>query len=240
MPYNPDENGDGQIGVADLQGLLANYGNEFVGVVSSNGAAMVELGELSKPECMTACHNLPGNWTIPTSKFLMLHMNLVNEVLDRDSDATSDSNFFWVENNGYTDYRTSNDDQVLVHGISTLDAANLDYVVSGPYTGTEISLSSFSDFVDELCLCAIQEKPHVEYFLCSTGSADDLQNCVDEKVQDGWYPLGAPEYVNLYGIHLTKLYGAGQNDDYHEPLLHTSLSCFLLDCCWAGYVPVQP
>ena len=29
LPYNPDDNGDGLIGVADLQGLLANYGNEF-------------------------------------------------------------------------------------------------------------------------------------------------------------------------------------------------------------------
>ena len=114
LPYNPDDNGDGLIGVADLQGLLANYGNEFVGAVSSNGAAMVEVGELIKPECMTACHSLPGNWTIPTSKFLMQHMNLVNEVLDRDPNAQEDSDYFWAENDGYTDDRTSNDDQVLL------------------------------------------------------------------------------------------------------------------------------
>lgn len=30
LPYNPDENGDGLIGVVDLQGLLANYGNDFL------------------------------------------------------------------------------------------------------------------------------------------------------------------------------------------------------------------
>lgn len=30
LPYNPDENGDGLIGVVDLQGLLANYGTEFL------------------------------------------------------------------------------------------------------------------------------------------------------------------------------------------------------------------
>ena len=28
LPYNPDDNADGLIGVADLQALLANYGNE--------------------------------------------------------------------------------------------------------------------------------------------------------------------------------------------------------------------
>ena len=34
LPYNPDENGDGLIGVV-LQGLLANYGNEFASAVIS-------------------------------------------------------------------------------------------------------------------------------------------------------------------------------------------------------------
>ena len=201
LPYNPDDNGDGLIGVADLQGLLANYGNEFVGAVSSNGAAMVEMGELNKPECMTACHSLPGNWTIPTSKFLMQHMNLVNEVLDRDPNAQEDSDYFWAENDGYTDDRTSNDDQVLVHGISTYDVAYLNYATSyGDAAGTEVSLSSSNDIYDRLCLCSIQEKPHVEYFLCSTNSANDLQSCVNEKVQSGWYPLGAPQYVNASGF----------------------------------------
>ena len=28
-PYNPDEDGNGQIAVGDLQGLLANYGGSF-------------------------------------------------------------------------------------------------------------------------------------------------------------------------------------------------------------------
>ena len=32
----------------------------------------------------------------------------------------------------------------------------------------------------------------------------------------------------------SKLSGAGLNNDHYEPLFHTSLSCFVLDCCWAG------
>ena len=44
LPYNPDENGDGLIGVADLQGLLA-YGSEFSSaILSDNGnIAVVEV-----------------------------------------------------------------------------------------------------------------------------------------------------------------------------------------------------
>ena len=194
MPYNPDENGDGLIGVADLQGLLANYGNEFVGAVSSNGAAMVDLGQLNKSECMTACHGLPGNWTIPTTKFLMQHMNLVNEVLDRDPNATESSNWFWAENDGYTDDGISSDQNRIVHGISNLDAAILS-VSSSSYLpmGTKVEVMESGNWYEYYCLCAIQEKPHVEYFLCSTSNASDLQNCVNEKVQIGWYPLGAPQ-----------------------------------------------
>ena len=41
LPYNPDENGDGLIGVADLQGLLSNYGSEFSGaVISEDGESL--------------------------------------------------------------------------------------------------------------------------------------------------------------------------------------------------------
>ena len=41
LPYNPDENADGLIGVVDLQGLLSNYGNEFASaVVSEDGESL--------------------------------------------------------------------------------------------------------------------------------------------------------------------------------------------------------
>jgi len=202
LPYNPDDNGDGLIGVADLQGLLANYGNEFASAVSSNGAAMIQLGPLSKAECMTACNSLPGNWTIPTSKFLMLHVDLVHEVLDLDPNQGDGSDYFWAENNGYTDDAGSVDEHRLIHGVSDYDMARLQSVsTGGGLTGTRIRLAPnpSEDYYDELCLCAIQEKPHVEYFLCSTGAPSDLQNCVDEKVLDGWYPMGAPQYFNSSG-----------------------------------------
>ena len=67
LPYNPDENGDGLIGVVDLQGLLANYGNEFASaVVSEDGeSAIVYMGAMGRLQCEYACDNLPGFWTLP-------------------------------------------------------------------------------------------------------------------------------------------------------------------------------
>ena len=51
LPYNPDENGDGFIGVADLQGLLSNYGDEFdTAVLSADGeSAIVYIGDVAYP-----------------------------------------------------------------------------------------------------------------------------------------------------------------------------------------------
>ena len=48
LPYNPDENADGLIGVADLQGLLSLYGSEFSSaILSDNGnIAVVEVGNM--------------------------------------------------------------------------------------------------------------------------------------------------------------------------------------------------
>ena len=61
LPYNPDENGDGLIGVADLQGLLSAYGSEFSSaILSDNGnIAVVEVGSLNYYKCRSTCASLP-------------------------------------------------------------------------------------------------------------------------------------------------------------------------------------
>ena len=68
LPYNPDENGDGLIGVPDLQALLAQYGLEFnSAVLSEDGeSAIVYMGEMAHPVCSQACDNLPGFWHMST------------------------------------------------------------------------------------------------------------------------------------------------------------------------------
>ncbi len=43
LPYTPDDNADGLIGVADLQGLLSQYGNEFSASVLSSDVALARI-----------------------------------------------------------------------------------------------------------------------------------------------------------------------------------------------------
>ena len=80
LPYNPDENGDGVIGVPDLQGLLSQYGLAFnSAILSEDGEnAVVNLGDMSYPECAASCRNLPGFWSVSTLEDLGLVWNTVN------------------------------------------------------------------------------------------------------------------------------------------------------------------
>jgi len=80
LPYNPDENGDGLIGVPDLQALLSQYGLAFnSAILSEDGEnAVVNLGDMSYPECASSCRNLPGFWSVSTLEDLGLVWNTVN------------------------------------------------------------------------------------------------------------------------------------------------------------------
>ena len=80
LPYNPDENGDGLIGVPDLQALLSQYGLAFnSAILSEDGEnAVVNLGDMSYPECAASCRNLPGSWSVSTLEDLGLVWNTVN------------------------------------------------------------------------------------------------------------------------------------------------------------------
>lgn len=175
LPYNPDENGDGLIGVADLQGLLSNYGSEFSGaVISEDGeSAITYMGEMAYPVCAMACENLPGNWKMPKDEDLGLVWEEVSALgsqtwLQKESSSTvylSNSNshvYSYIENigNGVTRY-TSN---VLEYSLR--------------------------------CYCTARQLPRMEYTYCE---GTDIQGCADEKVEAGWYPLEGITKISYNG-----------------------------------------
>jgi hypothetical protein len=95
LPYNPDENGDGFIGVPDLQALLSQYGLEFNSAVLSEDAqsAIVYMGEMAHPLCTQACENLPGFWNMANMGDLGLVWDEVTNSgitwLNKDHNATT-------------------------------------------------------------------------------------------------------------------------------------------------------
>ena len=178
LPYNPDDNADGLIGVADLQALLANYGSEFSSaIVSEDGeSAIVYMGEMGYPLCAMSCKNLPGIWSLTTLDDLGL---VWDELTIEISQAST-----WIEQ--ANTYSTPYDNV-------------LEYLTSG----NSVSEGAFVGHTDHpgrlyRCYCAAKQLPRVEYSQCSncvgnlygTPSAASIEGCCNQKVAEGWYPLG--------------------------------------------------
>ena len=162
LPYNPDENGDGLIGVPDLQALLAQYGLEFNSAVLSEDAqsAIVYMGEMAHPVCTQACDNLPGFWHMSTMDDLAL---VWDEVI---SSPTT-----WVNFPKEVTFRDGANKVLAYHRF---------YGPSGEHEITWFP----SD--NNRCYCAAHELPKVEYSYCE---GSDIQACAEDKVTNGWFPL---------------------------------------------------
>lgn len=179
LPYNPDENADGLIGVADLQGLLAEYGNEFsAAVVSEDGEdAIVFMGNMAYPLCAQSCKNLPGMWTMPTMEDLGL-------VWDEVYNASATSHTWLGPSKSF----------------STTNGYVFEYFHSSSNPLNDES-SHFKNSTDHpqrsyRCYCAAQQLPRVEYTYCE---GTDIQGCANLNVENGWYPLDGITKISFNG-----------------------------------------
>jgi len=159
LPYNPDENADGLIGVADLQGLLSAYGSEFSSVIlSDNGnIAVVEVGNMDYYQCRSTCASLPGAWSIVNENSVGLVLNEIDYQAFFDAPVSGSGNTVY--------YVTSNGESYGSTGASA-----------------DIELE---------CFCYAKQRPRVEYSYCSGGtpSEEAFNQCISEKLAQGWYPL---------------------------------------------------
>ena len=171
LPYNPDENGDGLIGVVDLQGLLANYGNEFSSaVLSEDGeSAITYMGEMPYPLCAQACRNLPGMWQMPQLQELGLVWDEVQPT------------------GGNANVRT------WLRGVWSSEEYNPPYYKATTYSNGDINVSSVVEGIvasSYRCYCAARQLPRVEYSYCYSQGLGGLEICSNSKTSEGWYPMG--------------------------------------------------
>ena len=170
LPYNPDDNADGLIGVADLQALLANYGQEFSSaVVSEDGeSAIVYMGQMAYPFCAQACKHLPGKWELPNVEDLAL---VWDEVYTFDVYT-----YTWLRRSAFSGHQQPN------------------AFISGPY---QPDSQHYTARVDEIasnwrCYCAAKQLPRVEYYKCVGDGSDAVEECVacvSTKLSEGWQLL---------------------------------------------------
>ena len=177
LPYNPDENGDGLIGVTDLQGLLSNYGSEFSSAVTSDGVALIRLEDEGRIECSTNCEDLPGPWSSIDLETAEKHFDLLQQLVAASAQYNpGPQNYFWSD------------------GATSQSAAKY-------FTGDEEQArwSIISYYDKAACICFIKERPKIEWSFCehsgitsADGLPSNIQDCVNQKLEDGWYPLGGP------------------------------------------------
>ena len=178
LPYNPDENGDGLIGVVDLQGLLSNYGSEFSSaVLSEDGeSAITYMGEMAYPLCAQACRNLPGMWDISTIEDLGL---IWDEVGGTKSTQTA-ADKIWI---------------TLPEGTRQFSSFGRFWNYQYDYGITHSGFGNQNGNFEYDCYCAARQLPRVEYSYCDGGN---IEECTSTKVQEGWYPLsGISTHENL-------------------------------------------
>ena len=172
FPWNPDADGDDFIGVNDLMALLGEFDSVFseeaLYLSEDELSAMYDAGEMNFVQCQVACHNLPGTWKMPRLK----------EVIVAGQEM-------WLETPESAYYWTNSWDLHLLTPDGRVDRT--------PANNNAVG-----------CFCVTKERPKVEYSFCS--AAEDVRNvhvggspqsntaafqeCCDEKVESGWYPLG--------------------------------------------------
>ena len=179
LPYNPDENGDGVIGVPDLQGLLSQYGLAFnTAILSDDGEnAVVNLGDMSYPECAASCRNLPGFWSVATIEDLGLVWNTVNSNtwLKREKGAVSTSYMYFYNTLPYdiaSQYISSAKCYCAAHEMQKVE-----------YTTCDASSTA-------------NGAPNMS----------QIQPCINDKLALGWYPLGPPQSIGGNGTALTQAF----------------------------------
>ncbi len=171
FPYNPDFDGDDFIGVLDLVELLALYETTFseenLYLSEDSSGAVINLGQMAYPQCAYQCSNLPGKWRVA----LLEDLGMV-----WDSLLTIAPGISWLGGTG-----------------SQREFSFIN--VSSPYTSYTPTSQMDTNILgtNQNCLCAIREMKPVEVSYCTGNyamSGSFELPCVDEKLSEGWLPLG--------------------------------------------------
>ena len=181
FPYNPDAEPDGFIGVQDVLSLLQLYGAEWDAgpsfFDSDSTTLLVDMGAMNYVECLGTCSSMPGAWKVPTLEEISRHYIQLKEFEDVAEQYWLNRNMWRAQ---YHAGGTSHDNAPIIV-ITAFDnsAQNESFAQSWMFESAHH------------CACFTKERPKVEYVRC-VGNGSQVSDCCQEKVQNGWYPLGNP------------------------------------------------
>ena len=182
FPYNPDVDQDGIIGVADILQLLSTFGLAFQVQVALNSdstsAVFFPPGwntSMSYYDCHSRCDSLPGPWHMISPEGIATHLGVIRDSV---STITSYNMDFWQNGWGLLTREYPGNDLPIA------------LVTSNEYAsqGEPSYPTNSSQTQSRRCLCELRQRPRVEYSQCQ-GDPQSVLDCVEEKTQQGWYPL---------------------------------------------------
>ena len=154
--------------------LLAVYGAEFTpeNIIcnTDSSSVLIYTGDMMFSQCVKSCHDLGNNWSIP-SRMEFFRFDLA-ELQNGES---------WINSIGLEAFPP----------LALLSYAH--YIQTG-YSGAG-NLSYYVSESEYHCYCFNEERPKVEYSYCRGEYPTDpaFQDCANEKVTTGWYPIGGIE-----------------------------------------------
>jgi hypothetical protein len=170
LPYNPDVEPDGFIGINDVLAILPLYGQEYsssdLAVNADSSSMLIYVGEMNYATCAHHCkHLLANNWRLA-------------ELEDLGVD------YYWAQS--YEPWVSRTDPMINSGFVSSNQA---------PFLRDDGDLGGLSSFnVVKGCICATHERRQIQYTACSDGGSyanyGMIEACISEKLQEGWYPLG--------------------------------------------------
>lgn len=202
FPYNPDGNSDGYISLPDMLDLLAVYGQAFPqSFYSDTTVAVLNLGRMGGHSCMQQAESAGSDWRIPKQSELPSFSTATAKTLANqsgssigcwfirdDTKALSTGWTFSRENPNSLD--TGSYDYIL--GSDSTELFRVNIAQGFPSTYTYLTSKSTCILVSEL-------RPDFEFSYCNTNSGDEFEQCVTEKLNDGWVPM--PGGANNWAGH---------------------------------------
>lgn len=186
FPYNPDANGDDIIGVADLLELLGLFGSEFseenLYLNSDSTSAIYHVtGSWNFGMCAAKCADLPsGKWKmLDFSTWTHFH----NEI---EIATTSGANVAWIS------------DKMQEIGWASANTTVRSLGITGD-NDTKGQISAYERNSTRTCICSLQQRPKVEYFVYSN-THEGLAEMGLILANQGWYPLGSATTLDAFNV----------------------------------------
>jgi hypothetical protein len=163
--------------------LLALYETTFseenLYLSEDSSGAVINLGQMAYPQCAYQCSNLPGKWRVA----LLEDLGMVWDSLLTMAPGSS-----WLGGTGL-------EQEISYFSVTSTNAVFIPNSEFAAWGGMNASSQNH-------CLCAIREMKPVEVSYCTGNyamSGSFELPCVDEKLSEGWLPLGGLSISNGKG-----------------------------------------